>query len=193
MHPLDRKGKTPLNLERGGFSNPGTRGSSVEVIPVAAGEEWDGMKSGAGESLSGGLVATAPPTRVSRSVVEGKSGTPGVSLDGHSTISYDPVEHRFVNTNSPAAPSPSNGSEVRVENGRTAGPSSAPTVVMPPRTVAPPVTRSVSAPPARNIVPPPAPRYSGGERGSSSAGSRGESWGGHASSRRTTPGPSSSP
>jgi len=193
MHPLDQKGKTPLNLERGVFSNPGTRGSSVEVIPVAHGQKWEALKSAPRESLSGGLVATAPPTRVSRSVVEGKSGTPGVSLDSHSTISYDPVEHRFVNTNSPAAPSPSNGSEVRVENGRTAGPSSAPTVVMPPRAVAPPVTRSVSAPPARNIVPPPAPRHSGGERGSSSAGSRGGSWGGSASSSGSSSGRSSSP
>ncbi len=205
MHPLDQKGKTPLNLERGVFSNVGTRGSTVEVIPVERGQKWEALKSAPRESLSGGLVAAAPPARVSRSVVEGKSGIRGVSVDSHSTIAYDPREHRFVNTNSPAAPSSAassagKSSEMRVENGRTAATSSTPTVVMPPRTpVAPPATRSASSPPARNSVPPPAPRYSGGgERGGSSASSRGGSWGGSGSSSgssagRSSPSPSPAP
>jgi hypothetical protein len=192
MHPLDQKGKTPLNLERGVFSNVGTKGSSAEVIPVERGQKWEALKSAPREALSGSLVATAPPTRVSRSVVEDKSGTRGVSLDSHSTIAYDPVEHRFVNTNSAAGTAPANGSEIRVESGRTAAASSTPTVAMPPRTPVAPVTRSASSPPARNSVPPPAPRYSGGERGSSSAG-RGSSWGGSASSSGSSAGRSSSP
>src|SRR6267143_480577 len=202
MHPLDQKGKTPLNLERGVFSNVGTRGSGVEVIPVERGQKWQALKSAPHESLSGSLVATAPPARVSRSVVEGKSGIRGASVDSHSTIAYDLREHRFVNTNSSAASSSASAassggksSEMRVENGRTAAASSTPTVVMPPRApVAPPATRSASSPPARsNSVPPPAPRYSGGERGSSSASSRGGSWGGSGSSSGSSSGRSSSP
>jgi hypothetical protein len=191
MHPLDQKGKTPLNLERGVFSNVGTKGSSAEVIPVERGQKWEALKSAPREALSGSLVATAPPARVSRSVVEGKSGTHGVSLDNHSTIAYDPVEHRFVNTNSSAATPRTNGGEVRVENGGTAAASLTPTVVMPPRTpVAPPVGRGPSSPSARNIVPP-AVRYSGGGRGSFGASSRG-SWGGSASSGTSSAGRASS-
>jgi hypothetical protein len=161
----------------------------VEIIPVERGQKWEALKSAPRESLSGSLVTTTPPARVSRSVVEGKSGIRGVSLDNHSTIAYDPREHRFVNANSSAA-TPASGSEIRVESGRTAGASATPTVVMPPRAPFAPVTRSVSAPPARNIAPPPAPRYSGG---SSSAGSRGGSWGGSASSSGSSAGRASAP
>jgi hypothetical protein len=190
MHPLDEKGKTPLNLERGVFANVGTKGSSVEVIPVEHGQKWEALKSAPRDAFSGNLVAAAPPTPVSRSVVEGKSGIRSVSRDNHSTIGYDPVEHRFVNTNSSPATPPS-GSEGRVENGRSVAAGSVPNVVMPPRTPVAPVTRSASSA-ARNITPPPAPRYSGGERGSSSAGSRG-GWGGSASSSGSSAGRSSSP
>jgi hypothetical protein len=184
MHPLDRKGKTPLNLERGVFSNAGTKGGSVQVMPVERGQKWETLKSPPREALSGSLVATGPPARVSRTVlVEGKSGIRSVPLDSHSTIAYDPREHRFVNTNSPAASPSLNEKETRVENGRTAASTtSTPVVVAPPRIpVAPPATRnSTSTLPPRNIAPPPAPRYSGGGSGSSSG--RGSSWGGSASS-----------
>src|SRR6266849_8957029 len=191
MHPLDEKGKTPLNLERGVFSNVGRNGASAEVIPVERGQKWETLKSPPREGLSSSLVAAAPPARVSRTVVEGKSGVRAVSLDNHSTIAYDPVERRFVNTNSSAASSSANATEIRVENRRTSATTSTPTTVTPPRTlVAPPAARSASSPPARNSVPPPAPRYSGGERGSSSG--RGSSWGGSASSSGSGTGRSSS-
>src|SRR6266849_1743353 len=191
MHPLDEKGKTPLNLERGVFSNVGTNGASAQLLPVERGQKWEALKSPPREGLSGSLVASGPPARVSRTVLEGNSGVRGVSLDKNSTIAYDPVERRFVNTNSSAASSSVNGGEIRVENGRTSAATSTPTAVTPPRTaVAPPATRSASSPPARNTVPPPpAPRYSGGERGSSSG--RGSSWGGSASSSGSGTGRSS--
>ncbi len=181
MHPLDEKGKSPLNLERGVFSNVGAKGASAQVMPVERGQKWETLKSPPREGLSGSFVATGPPTRVSRTVVEAKSGIRVVSLDNHSTIAYDPLERRFVNTNSSAASSSVTGKEIRVENGRTAAATSTPTAVTPPRTlVAPPTTRSASSPPARNSVPPPAPRYSGSERGGSSG--RGSNWGGGSAS-----------
>src|SRR6266436_1810789 len=177
MHPLDEKGKTPLNLERGVFSNVGTKGVSAQILPVEHGQKWETLKSPPREGLSGSLVATGPPARVSRTVVESKSGIRAASLGKDSSIAYDPAEHRFVNTNSVAASS-----------------TTAAAGVTPPRaTVAPPATRSASSPPPRNTVPPPAPRYSGGERGSSSASSgRGSSWGGSSSSSGSSSGRSSS-
>ncbi len=197
LHPLDEKGKTPLNLECGVFSNAGTKGASAQVIPVEPGQKWQALKSPPREGLSGSLVATGPPARAPRTVIEGKSGTRGISSDNHSTIAYEPHERRFVNTNSSAGSSSVSASELRVENGRTAAATSTPSAVMPPRTsVAPPATRSASsAPPARSIAPPPAPRYSGGASGGSIG--RGSSWGGSApsggnSAGRSSPAPSSS-
>src|SRR5229473_1000659 len=118
MHPLDQKGKTPLNLERGVFSNAGTRGGTPELTPVEHLQKWDVLKSPPRESLSGSLAAAAPPTRVSRTVLESKSGIRTGSLGKDSSIAYDPSEHRFVNTNSPAASSSINEKEILLERGR---------------------------------------------------------------------------
>jgi len=191
MHPLDEKGKTPLNLERGVFSNVGTNGVSEQITPVERGQKWQTLKSPPRDALSGSLVATGPPTRVSRTVAEGNSGVPAVSLGKASSIAYDPGEHRFVNANSSAASSSAKSSER--ENGLTAAAASKPTAVTPPRTaVAPPAARSAtSSPSARASVPPPAPRYSGGERGSSGARG-GSTWSGSASSSGSSTGRSSS-
>jgi hypothetical protein len=192
MHPLDEKGKTPLNLERGVFSGVGAKGVSAQILPVEHRQKWETLKSAPREGLSGNLAATTAPARVSRSVLEGKSGTHAVTFDSHSTIAYDVHEHRFVNTNSPAALSSINEKDTLLEHGRASTSTAA--AVTPARTpVAPPATRSAnSTPPARNGVPPPAPRYSGGERGSS--GSRGgSSWGGSGSSGGSSAGRSSSP
>jgi len=197
MHPLDEKGKTPLNLERGVFANVGTKGASAQIMPVERGQKWETLKSPPRDSLSGSLVATGPPARVSRTVVEANSG---VRLGKDSSIAYDPRERRFVNTNSSgasssAAPSSAKSNEIRVENGRTTAAPSTATAITPPRTsVTPPPTRSAnSTPPARNSVPPAAPRYSGGERGGSGSAGRGSSWSGSASSSASGTGRSSSP
>jgi Family of unknown function (DUF6600)/FecR protein len=179
MHPLDAKGKTPLNLERGVFSNVGTKGANQEILHAEPGQKWETLKSPPREGLNSGLVATAPPPRVARSVVEGKSGMRAVTFDSNSTIAYDPREHRFVTANSSAPSGSGNRSEIRIQNGRTAGSSSAPNAATPPGApAAPPSTRSASATP-RNIAPPPAPRYSGG---SSAGAGRSSGWGGSGSS-----------
>lgn len=181
MHPLDEKGKTPLNLERGVFPLEGTKSVSAQAIPVEHGQKWEALKSPPREGLSSSLAATGPPARVSRTVVEGKSGIRVVALDNNSTIAYDPRERRFVNSNSHEASSSVNGRQVRDEHGPIGAATSTSTAATPPRTpVTPSATRSAFAPPARNTLPPPAPRYSGGERGSSSG--RGSSWGGTSAS-----------
>jgi len=195
MHPLDEKGKTPLNLERGVFANVGTKGAASQILPVEPGQKWETLKSPPREGLSNSLVATGPPARVSRAIVESKS-TGRVSFDGNSTIVYDPHERRFVNTNSSTPTGAVNGSEIRTQDGRVSGSTPAPAAVAPPRApVAPPSTRSASAaPPVRNIAPPPAPRYSGGERSGSGASSgRSGGWGGSSASSGSSAGRASSP
>src|SRR5258708_35093403 len=61
-------GKTPLNLERGVFSNAGTRGGTPELMPVERGQKWDVLKSPPREGVTSSLAAAAPPTRGSRTV-----------------------------------------------------------------------------------------------------------------------------
>jgi hypothetical protein len=181
-----------LNLDRGVFSGVGAKGMSMEVMPVERGQKWESLKSAPREGLSNSLVATGPPTRVSRTAVEGKSGIRVVSLGKDSSIAYDPHEHRFVNTNSPAVSSTVNEKGLHAQNGRTgAGAIATPLAGTPPRSpAAPPASRSAFNSPPRNSVPPPAPRYSGG---SSSASSRGGGWsGGSSSSSGASSGRSSS-
>src|SRR5712664_2366187 len=134
MHPLDEKGKTPLNLERGVFSNVGTKGGTPQLLPVEHGQKWETLKSLPREGLSASLVATGPPTRVSRTVIESKSGIRVGSVGKDSSIAYDPSEHRFVNTNSPAASSSINENEILLEHKRSAAASSTPPAVTSPRT-----------------------------------------------------------
>jgi hypothetical protein len=185
MHPLDKGGKTPLNLEHGVFSAESGRNVMAATLSAAAGQKWETLKSPPRDSLASGLAATTAPTRTSRTVLEGSGGTRAVSLSHDSSIVYDPREHRFVNTN--AAPvSARSGSEVLKEKnvpgvsrndhiveGLRNNPSSGTTARVP---VAPTSARAV-APPSRNIAPPPAPRSSssGGGGGSAYSGGGGSS------------------
>jgi FecR protein len=191
MHPLDAKGKTPMNLEHGVLSNVGTRGAGSQLISVGPGQKWETLKTSPREAPSGSLAAAAPPTRVFRTVQEGKTGVRSVSASKDSSIAYNPGEHRFVNSNSSAALA--NSKNVHIENGHIAATGSTPVGSTAQRTtVAPPTTRSAnSTPPSRSSTPPPA-RYSGG-----SSGRSGSSWSGSAGSsggsgRSSSPPPSSS-
>jgi hypothetical protein len=180
LHPLDEKGKTPLNLEHGVFSNVGVKDATPQIIVVERGQKWEALKTPPREAFSGSLASTTPPARIVRTLFEGKSGAAVASLGKSSSIAYDPSEHRFVNANSSAASSLANGKEVRLENGRAVSATTAQTSGMPRTPVAPPSTRSAnSTPPSRNSAPPPA-RYSGGGTSASSRG--GGSWSGSSSS-----------
>lgn len=209
MHPLDKEGKTPLNLEHGVFSAAATKGASEAAMVVDRGRGLETVKSPPRDALTNSLATTTSPERVSRTLIAGAGGTRVVSLGHDSSIVYDPHEHRFVNTN--AAPSSANGTETRRENGEPGSASGnqivgrTGTTVTPPNTTtrvpgAPPTsTRASNAPPPRTMTPPPAPRYSGGERVSGGGSSRGGSWAGSSgggssrgSSGSSAPHPSSS-
>ena len=178
MHPLDAKGKAPLNLEHGILSTTASSDlSGKRVIAVSPGEKWEPLKSAPKEAFNNALTPTTAPVRISRTVLASGGGARVVSTSKDSSIAYDPKEHRFVNSNNPDQASSGKVARGESEKVPAAGAASrngnANVAANPPaRTVTPPRN---SAP--RNSVPPPVPRYSGGERSSVGGGSGG-SWGG---------------
>src|SRR5437762_3309508 len=186
MHPLDAKGKTPRNLEHGILSAGASSDlSGRRVIAFSPGEKWERLKSAPKEAFNNALTPTAPPVRVSRTVLESSGSARVVSTGKDSSIVYDPKEHRFVNSNDNSAAASSEKvargeSEKVPAAGRANRDGNATVAAAPPaRAVTPP--RSVAPP--RNNVPPPVPRYSGaGERSSVGGGASGGSWGGSRSS-----------
>jgi hypothetical protein len=171
MHPLDEKGKTPLNMEHGVYSLAGPAGVGEAIAGPGHGQKWEPLKSAPRDALSSSLVATTSPARVSKTVIEGQSGVRVVSLNHDSSITYDPREHRFVNAETAVSAARTNEKDVRsgTENEKAVSGASRPDTATPARNPAIPSAARIGGQPpaARSTVPPPAPRYSGGERGSS--------------------------
>jgi hypothetical protein len=178
VHPLDAKGKEPINLTKGVF--PVTGGAVSQQAVAGTGESWKVMKAPPRQSLTGtAVVASAAPTRVSRTIVGAGSNARMVTLDRNSSIAYDAREHRFVNgkTAAPSAPASvkdaakteTSGNARSVVQGRTA-------VAAPSNARVPANTARSAAPPSRAMAPPPARTYSGG--GGWGAASRGSISGG---------------
>src|SRR6267143_1078015 len=197
IHPLDEKGKTPRNLEHGVFSPVLSKGMSERITGGEFGKKWETLKSAPREALTGSLVPTRPPTRVSRTIAEAGSSGRSLSHGNDSAIVYDPREHRFVNANGATASSSSvkagdfhsgngqagadRGTRTGDAQSRTPSPAGASSSGTP---RVPPTTRT-AGPPSRSVTPPAAPpRYSGGERGGSSgySGSSGRGGSGGGSS-----------
>ena len=103
VHPLDARGKEPINLAKGIF--PVTAGAVSSRVAVNTSESWKAMKAPPRDALTVSAVsASAAPTRVSRTVLAGNAGTRVVTLDRGSSIAFDAREHKFVNAaNAPAA------------------------------------------------------------------------------------------
>ncbi|HEX8882720.1 MAG TPA: DUF6600 domain-containing protein [Candidatus Acidoferrum sp.] len=174
MHPLDGKGKTPLNLDHAILS-PAGPGDLTEprVIASAPGEKWQTLKSPPKDAFRSGLVASSAPERVSRTVLETASGARIVSTGQDSSTVYNPKEHRYVNANNVPSSASRDAKESLAERGRLPSPArdGRNNVEGAPRST------------ARNTVaPPPVPRYSGGGERSSVGGSH-SSWGGWGGSR----------
>jgi len=196
IHPLDVRGKTPLNLAHGVF--PVDRGALGTPIQSTAAGEWKVLKAAPRESLSSSFVRSAPPERVSRTLLSGPAGARAITVTRDSSIAYDPHAHRFVNADAPRTESEfRSGKNAATTNvgvtARTttpvgvtgaAQPGNKSTVIL--RAPATPSTaRGSSPPPPRMTTPPPAPRsYGGGNRSYGGApsysggGSRGSSSGG---------------
>ncbi len=164
-HPLDVHGKAPINLAKGVF--PVNGGGISQRLPVGTGE-WKVVKSAPRNTLSSTLVAAAPPMRVSRTVAANELAPHVVAVDHGSSITYDPREHRFVNTNSaPASPT-----KVVVE--RTAAQPMRVTGAVSPQRAATPaaIARAAVVYSPHTMTPPPAPRSAESARGAT-AGSGG--------------------
>src|ERR1700722_17784155 len=201
LHPGDKPGKTAQNLSQGIFP---VQNSQIAHSTLAPGmEKWSVMKKGPTEAISSDLAASTPPSRVSRTIVAGAAGSRVVTLGRDSSISYDPREHRYVNSGNPPPSSANSTStnEVRTEsthgngaqplsnlsNGAVAQGATSTRVPARPGTPGSPVVPQASAPAsasARAVAPPrppavPAPARSGGSSGAgSSFPSGGSSWGG---------------
>ena len=175
MNPLDKPGKTPLNMEHGVFSAEPTRSATAPLLSAAGNQKWETLKSPPRDALSSGLVATTAPVHTPRSILDGSGGPRIVSHSANSSIVYDSREHRFVNTNS-VPPAVGGSTAVLTERNAHGSVSNDRTIEggrnTPPRgttTRVPVATTSArsTAPPSRNVSPPPVPRFSsgGGSRG----------------------------
>jgi hypothetical protein len=103
-HPLDARGRTPLNLAQGLYEV--TQHGVTGTLSSAGQERWKVDNRPASDLMENQLADASAPARVSRSLLASTSGRAAKGEPG-STIMYDPAEHRFVNSNT--AP-PSNGS-----------------------------------------------------------------------------------
>jgi hypothetical protein len=213
LHPGDKPGKTAQNLNQGIFP---VQNSQIAHSTLAPGsEKWSVLKKGPTEVISSNLAASAPPSRVSRTIVAGASGSRVVTLGRDSSISYDPREHRYVNNRNPLAASTNavrtdaartevtthiNGTQPAgiVSNGAVVqGATSARMPARPATSGSSAVPQAPAAASARAGTPPrapavPAPARSAGSSGSGgSFPSGGASWGGGSRSGGSSSGASS--
>ena len=174
-HPLDVRGKAPINLARGVF--PVAGGAVSQQASPNAGERWKVMKAPPRESLANTAVAaSAAPTRVSRTIVSGGSNARVVTLDRNSSIAYDAREHRFVNgAAAPQGAEAKGGDRTDVTAGALAGEraaqgraqaGAAANVRTPASNVrVPEANVRTVAPPSRAMAPPPPRPSTGGSAG----------------------------
>jgi FecR protein len=106
-HPLDGRGKTPMNLSQGMFAVT-TRGVTGSVTPQSD-ARWKVENKPGREVIQNQLATAAAPTRVPRSMAASTvAAGRGSAVPGGSTIVFDRSEGRFVNStkaraNEPAA------------------------------------------------------------------------------------------
>jgi hypothetical protein len=193
VHPLDARGKTPINLAKGIF--PVTAGAVSSRVAVNANERWKAMKAPPRDALTVSAVsASAAPARVSRTVLAGNAGTRVVTLDRGSSIAFDAREHKFVNAaNAPAASAKSGeragteltgvtGGEAAVRVGGSAAQNAARARVP----GAPAAARAATPPAAARAMTPPAVPHSS-MHGASAGSGRFEPAGGASSRASSAP------
>lgn len=102
VHPLDEHGRTPVNLREGVF--PVSQRGVSDRIQVSESDRWKSFKNSSREELPTAVVHASTPDRVVRSMSTGGSNA-GVAIAAKSGsgITFDPVEHRFVNGPSSAS------------------------------------------------------------------------------------------
>ncbi len=183
LHPLDKNGKTPVNIGNGVFP---VQGREIgQPLAIASTEKWTVAKQPPKGTLAGGLVTSAAPPRVSRTIYAGNTAGRAATPVVGSSITYNPQEHRFVNTDNP--PRTANGAKASDEiktptgkMGRDLPPAAR--VNQPARTPSTPAMPRTSLPARPAMTPAPAHTSGGGSSRPSSGSSGGGAWGGSRSS-----------
>ncbi len=193
-HPLDKNGKTPINITQGVYP---ARGSvSASPIAITNGEKVSVMKHAPANALvAGNVPRTVAPTPVSRVLPANNFNTRQTSFNHQSSIVYDSAEHRFVNSSQAAVvahPTMQPHTNVASVHEATAGHGGIPSAHAPVMATVP-----HASVPARPVMTP-APARVGGvsSSGSSSGGGgwgEGRSAGASGSSPHTSSAPASTP
>lgn len=169
VHPADTHGKPPLNLGQGVYP---VHGNTIAATSMAsASEKWSVAKNPPRQTLTTTtLAATTPPTRVSRTILSGSSGSRPVTLSRDSSIVYEPGQHRFVNSNAAKVPSQAEIAKAQAGSSNTAAKEAANTAVAGGSARAANVPNSArGSAPARPNIKPPSPPSSGSYRSSGGA------------------------
>jgi FecR protein len=159
VHPLDVRGKVPINLTKGVFPVAGGAVSQQAMAgATAAGQSWKVLKAPPREVFTNTeFPASVRPLRVSRTIVGGGNSARVVTLDRNSSIAYDAREHRFVNA---ASKVPTASAEkTNATNEALLGPRTGPIragASAPANLRVPSANVHAVAPPARAMAPPPA-------------------------------------
>ncbi|MBS1839663.1 MAG: FecR domain-containing protein [Acidobacteria bacterium] len=186
-HPLDERGKSPINLQQGVF--PISQRGVLDPVQASAAENWKNLHKGpARGSLPTETANTSAPSRVVRMMSAGGSATGVTARNQETGITFDPAEHRFVNNSvvrstEREAMDRSNGGVVGgkpIEPGNTAAKNSDMRrgTEMPGGQSA--AARGPMPPSARTSVATPPPANSAG-RGGNAASGGGSRWGGNSS------------
>jgi hypothetical protein len=189
MHPGDKPGRTAQNLSQGIYTvqNLQVARNSVAADP----KSWSVMSHAPTKVLSNRVTTSSAPVRVSRTILSGTStGDRVVNFGRQSSIMYDPVEHRYINSGSPSAgqQAEARGATLQQANGtRTAmngtavhGPAAVQTPARPAPAAAPSSARIGAAPRAPAVPAPARPNVSPGTAtwgGSSGSGASHPSFG----------------
>jgi len=177
LHPLDKSGKAPINLGQGVYP---VQGREIgQPVAITSTEKWTVVKQAPRETFTGGLVASAAPPRVSRTMYAGNTTGRAATPVFGSSITYDPQEHRFVNANNPPSGAITSN-EVKTPTAIAVNdlPPTA-RMIQPANTPSTPAVPRASLPPRPVMTPPPAHTSGGGSSrytsGSSGGGARGGS------------------
>ena len=202
LHPGDKPGKSAQNLGQGIYTvqNLQVAHNTLAAEP----KSWAVMSHAPTAVLSSNLASSSAPTRVSRTVLSGTStGNRVVGFGRESSIMYDPVEHRYVNSGNlsagqqkeirEASMQQANAGHTAVNGAVVHGPAAVQTPARPNVPAAPSSAR-IGAPPAPPRAPAvPAPAHtSGGSPGTASWGG-GNSAGSHPSFGGSSSGSGSHP
>jgi hypothetical protein len=176
-HPLDVRGKAPINLAKGVFPVAGGAVSQQALgSGTSTGQNWKVMKAPPRESLTNtAVVASTAPARVSRTIIADGGSARVVTLDRNSSTAYDAHTGAYQGQGRADAKTNANV-RVPAANVRT-----------------PAANVRGAAPPPRAIAPPPAARASTATRGSASGAGGGWNQGGSSRGSTATSAPRSSP